>query len=594
MPRRLRSCLLVAAACVVVAALGALLWLPWNPLEDDAGPLDEWIPSEAELVIRLDPGGIRSAPGALALWEGPGGRRVRDDLGLDVALQSLRDIDRRLREIPVPGGPLTMERDFAGREVLLALAGDDVLLMTRISGRAKSLDLLRRADDARLANLGLRTEGAGFAADRDGRTFRFARRRDVLFVATSRPLLDAAVRIADGGEGSLFDRGDFRGNRPPKPSGPRAGAWVKGDLVGRHVPGHPFVRRLVDSARTGGLRIDADFGAAERVAFALHVRDAAELRSSASVALHVRAAERLAPEATTIAAGGFVIDSQDAVATLVDAQPQARRRLLDDLLAERESSLAAVVRDLASHVAPGVGFVVARLPETDSLRLDAPEGDVAEPIPATLAVFRLRDDGAEGLLADLRRYAEALFGADSRLVEEAGPGGALVLRADTRGFGPEWRLLTPALAVSGQDVIFSTNHAQLLRSLALPRSGGGPGADAGALRVEGAAFRAWLRDLRWERADRACFHDWAAERRAIRAEMDRAGPPMSPLERQRREDDEIDRRIRVRSEVEFPRALAAWETSLRWLEQFTRLEAAADVDSDGGATVRVEIALAPR
>ena len=220
MKRRARTVILVAVACLAAALLALFVWLPWNPLEADAGPLDSWVPRDADAVVRFDAGTLRRSGRAQTLWEGPAGARLRSDHGLDEALDGVHEIDGALAAIPGVGGdPPTVAGDFLGRETLIALRGDDVLVLARISGRAKAIDLLRRASDAQRRKWGIRIDGDAYALTGGDGSIGFARRRDVLLVATSRQWLASALALAEGRGTSIAGRADYAAAPPPVPAG---------------------------------------------------------------------------------------------------------------------------------------------------------------------------------------------------------------------------------------------------------------------------------------------------------------------------------------------------------------------------------------
>jgi hypothetical protein len=581
MKRRLRKVLLVVLAGLAVIAVALLLWLPWNPFEAGAGPLDEWVPAGSDAVARFDAAGLRGAPAVLRLWNGPIGYLLRDRFELDGLEDGVRDADRTLAGIPgLSGDPPTVERDLAGGEALVAVRGGAVLAMTRISARAKAIDLIRRAGDERRAQWGIRVEGDAYVVGDGDRTVRFARRRDVLLASNSAEFLAAALSVADGRGDSVVSRAEYAEARPPVPTGATASAWVSKEFAAKLTGKPELAEMLLGVAFEGAIRLDLDASKRESVTVTTRVSgppagvaDAALANDAASLAV--------GGAATVVASGAVPISAHDAVSLLFDSQPPARRRLVDDLLAESGSSVDAVVADLSKHLAPGAGFVVARLREAGVLRLDSADGDPVEPIPATLAVFRIVDRDAEPFVADLRRHAKALFGQDARVEEETGANGARVFRPTNAPFGPEWALLSPVLAVRGDRVIFCTNEQYLAAALdvgARHERTMGPG--FAVARVDAGALRVLLLDQRWNVADRATRHDWAAERQAIRAELDRTHPESSSEARQTIEDYEIARRIRQRKSNEFPAAIEEYRDSLEWLRGFTDVEVRCVRDGD--------------
>jgi hypothetical protein len=586
MKRRARTVLLVLSSALAAGLLALFIWLPWNPFEADAGPLDAWVPADVDALLRVDAAGIVRAPAVRTLWDGPAGRRVRDEFGLDEELDAAKRADAELAGLPMFGGePPTLGRDLLGGEALVALRGEDLLLLTRITPRAKAIDLLRRVREERREEWGIRVDGDAYAATLgDGRDVRFARRRDVMMVSTSKELLASALALADGGGGSIAADADYRAAQPASASGAKAGAWIAGRFLVRTVKTPAVVAKLLAPAFARGVAVDVDASKADAVAAQIRfVRGDADLVDVGFVA---QCAREVLSRERTFAAGSLPFSARDAVEALVDSQPPARRELVANLLAESGSSVDAVVADLSRHLAPGVGFVVARLPETDRLKLDDADGDPVEPIPATVAVFRLADADAEPFLADLRRHAADLFGDDARLVESAENGGGRWFVADATSFGPEWAMLRPAIVVRGRTVVFSSNEAYLRRGHedeitrfhTPPRS-------VADLAIDVPNLMKRLDDLRWETADRATWRDWAAERAEVREDLARRFPSMPVRDRERREDDEIARRIAERKQRLFPEAVRAYRESLRWLAAFRSVDARA---TSGGDVVRVD------
>jgi hypothetical protein len=592
MKGRARTVVLVLSACLAAAVTAVFLWLPWNPFEDPAGPLDEWVPADVDALVRFDARALRDAEAVHKLWDGPAGLRLRDDFDLDAKLDDLRRIDAELAALPFAGDdPPTVGRDLLGGEVLVALRGDDVLAMSRITARAKAIDLVRRAGDERRAQWGVRVDGDAYVADAgDGRSVHFARRRDVLLVATSRELLASAVGLADGRGASIAASADYRAVRPAAPSGAKASAWAAGRTIARLAKTPSVLAKPLAPAFAHGAAVE--FDASEATAIRARVSfdgDGADLCDVALASVHAQA---VSSREETFAAGALPLSAHDAVALLFDSQPPARRELVETLLRDSGSSVRAVVNDVARHLEPGVGFVVSRLPETDRLRLDNPDGDPVEPIPATVAVFRLADQDAEALLADLRRHAAHLFGEDARLVESAASEGARWFVADVESFGREWALLRPALVVRGRTVVFSTNEAYLRRckAVGVARFDASPRV-VGQVSVFVPNLSKRLDDLRWEVADRATWRDWAVERSEVREDLARRFPSVPIPERERREDDEIARRIDERKRRLFPEAVREYREKLRFLDAFGEARFVAVTD---GGLVRIDATIGLR
>jgi hypothetical protein len=591
MKARARTAVIVVLSVLAAAALGLWLWLPWDPFEADAGPLDAWVPADADAVVRLDAGALQRAPVARTLWNGPAGRRLRDALGLAGLAQKLRAADDRLAALPgVPGDPPTVAGDFLGREVLIAVRDDDVVALARLSGRAKAIDLLRRAGERRLSEWGIDfdAEDACYeVTDGDAAGVRFARRRDVLIVATAADLFDDVLALAGGRGESITSNAAYRAAALAAPADARIDAWATGTAAARIAKVLPFAAHAVRAALDHPVRAQIDLTGRDSVRATVRLRG--EPKALFDVSGVAAGAARLS--GGSFASGALPLTAQDVVAALFDSQPPARRKLVDGLLAENGSSARRVVDDVAAHLADGVAFAVTRLPATDSIRLDDAEGDVRIPVPATIVLFRLKDADPEPLLADLRRHAEALFGRGAVLDEERFAGGARLFRVrDTAPFGPEWALVRPALAIDAGQAIFSSNDQALVAALAARAPGGAVSADAWVA-VDFPRLHRRVLDLRWDAADRASAHDWAAEREQIRRVQRIASDPLTPQELRRLEDAEIERRVRERREIEFPEELRRYTESVAWLEGFTRGEARCVAEGDA---VRIEATVGVR
>ncbi len=609
----------VALAAVLAIALGVaalvVFGLPFDPFEGAGPPLTAMLPEGLSAVARCDGSALAASEPLRRLAGHPALAPVREAAGLDdERLAPLRALAVRLSGATYGLGP-SLSRDLLGGEVVVGLRDDDVLVLARITGRAKALEFARALAPERLAALGLRSEGDGFWLERDDMRPVYARRfRDVFVAATSRGLVDGCVALAE------------RALEAPRPAGPYdaeldAGVAPRDRLLFRAAPER--VARALDALPElpaaaapvlAALRAEAQPGAehagAAPVVGSLAVGDrqalvltlsaalpapradadadgdgdgvrAAELGDGAATALRERAARFAAPGEACVVAG-LAVRTEDVVRTLLEAQPDARRELVDELLAEHGRTTATFARALAEHLQDGVGVVVARLREADALELDDPDGGGVHPIPATLVLLRLRP-GTTGaaFVSALAEEAEAAFGAHLRLAPEELPGGALLHTLDGHGFGGEWALLRPAVALVGDTVVVATHEGYLRRALAEPAAAEppvtGPG---GALDVDVVfePLRRLLDDGRWEAAEHATYHDWRAERQAIRAELDRANSVLRPEDRVVYEDERIAQRIERRKREEFPAAIAAYRRGNEALEAFRRLRATLDVD----------------
>lgn len=592
--RRLRLLLrwIAAAAAVIAVALGALLlWLGWNPFEGRAGPLDAWVPARADAVIRFHARGLSEAPALRALLDGPAGSALRERVGLGDAEDAVAEIDAALATIPFWGeDPATVAGDLAGGECLVAAAGGDLLLLSRVSARIVALERVASVREAPRASLGVRFDEASEVYELPARAApaRFAaRRRDVLLAATSRELLGEALALAEGAEGAIAARPEYALDAPPVPQGARVHAWAVGrrarDLLGEP----PLAAELWRALTQAPLRADADLSSPD--AIAVEARTAADAAAFPGVAAHAAAAARRADPAEAFAWGALPLRAEEAVAALFEAQPPARRRLLDDLLRERGSDAERVIAEVARPLADGVGFVLERPALLDALRLDDAAGDVRLPIPRTEAVFLLRSDAAP-LVEAVSRNAAAFFGDDGPVVEERA-GGTLVVRApDDVTFGPEWDLLRPQLEVGGREAHFTTLPGPAAPHDARPSAR--PSGLLAELHVDAAHLRRHLLDQRWTHADRATWHDWAKERREVRRGIvqDPATARLPPEEVQRREDEEIAARLERRRRVEFPEALRRYARSLAWMEGFAQADAQA-VRTEGRVVLSLRVGI---
>jgi len=292
---RPRTAAIVVLSCLSAACLGVWLWLPWDPLEKDAGSLDEWVPAGVAAVVRFDAGALRRADVVRTIWGSESSARQRERYGIDAALERVRDADAALASLPGTGGaPPTVEEDLLGREVLVAVRDDDFLVLARISGRAKAIDLLRRASEERRDAWGIAYDEASASytvTEGDAVGVRFARRRDVLVVANSDDLFDEALALCDGKGGSIVADPEYLRARPPAPSGATISAWATGSYA-RTTFGEPrLAAGLLDGAFGHAVRIDVDLNA--RDAAKATARFAGDSRSLRDVSEVAAAAARL-------------------------------------------------------------------------------------------------------------------------------------------------------------------------------------------------------------------------------------------------------------------------------------------------------------
>ncbi len=644
-----RRPLLLALTVLLFGSLAALLvWWPLDPFEEDAGPLDTLLPPGIAAAVRFDPAALAGSPSAELLWRHPGVVAARRAAGLDErVLSPLADLEDRLGAATL-GLAQRLERDVIGQDVIVALRGDDVLFLSRLTTRGKLLEALARADTGRLRGMGLRVVAGVAVLDREGAPPVFLRRvRDVLVASTSRELLETATALGDPPHDvargpSRFARALDSGRHPrarllvwalppalaaaaqgAAPGAPGGGG--DGDLAG-------LLSSFFPLASLDALEGELDLGARARVT--IRLRGGWSGEPPAALRLLARdvgagadgllaEARRLAVPGEAVATMGLAVRAAAAVRALADAQPPARRDLLDEILAERYVTVDVVAERIATHLQDGVGGVVARIDEADALELDDPRKGGVHPIPATLVVFRLRGDtgdatggatgsrsAGEAVIRVLSAEAEALFGSPVAPRTAPGPGGARVFSLAQRGFGGEWALLRPAFAIVDDLLVFCTHEGYLRRALVaraaaidgtvggmvdgaaggLPAAAGPP-ARTIALRIDGGPLRRTIDDRRWAFADEAARHDWRTEREAIRRELDRSGSILSREDRQVYENERIALQLERRNQQEFPAAIEHYREAWRPLEALRALSLRGDRDGTAfDVTIVIELA----
>jgi len=564
------------------------------------------------------------------IWRHPSVVLLRADSGLeDQIVAPLRAMADRIESATLGLGPSVSE-SLLGEDSLVALYGDDVLLISRLSAGGRVMDVAGAIWRERLMEAGLRMEGDTAVLERDGAApVYLTRYRDVLAIATRRGLAESIVVIGEqseefpSGPGMLADLGEpgrrvlVRGD-PALLAGWMGAAAGDGDGDDDGAEPHAALALLRDLSAPAGARpstVVVDFTSPTRVRVELHgvYADAwpdvlASLPATSSdAATRLRnVAGVLALPSETVVTGGLSVRAVDAIRTLADAQPTSRRALLDDLLAERGVTLEIVAASIAAHLEDGLGFVVARLDEADALELDDPREGGVHPIPATLVIFELKDGAdPDAAVAAVIAESETLFGAKIEFSGRELPDGVELFRLSAHRFGGEWELLRPAVAVAGGHLLFCTHEEFLVRALANTSAsalasesftlrgsvGSGPREIAARrapptastldLVLTGDTLRRYIDDQRWAWATQATYHDWRVEREAIRRELDRKGSILRPEDRRIYEDTRIEQRLARRNAEEFPVALAAYRERWAPLDVLGTVELQLSVDRQG-------------
>lgn len=590
---RLRLYHFVILALLLGALAGLLAWLPWNPLEGPAGPLDRILPPGLHLVVRLQPDAVLDTPSGRTVWQHPTVADLKKELGLDERLLApIRRVEASIAKMtPAVGAAPTLRGDLIGRDVVIGVRGDEILLASRMSGRARALELIRKMEPGALAEFGVHVDGEVGIFAREGLPTVFVtRHRDVLLLSTSRTMVLAALRRGE----RLDDTGT---------SSTYSGVLDIAAPAGGRVLFHARPAELFHGLLPVAQEIDADGAVVAENALSVWrsifppeslgpINGVLDLSGHDGAVLQLHGeygdgipervaglpgdvpggarglrdlAEQFAVPGATISATGLSVSAEEAVRTLVDSQPPERRSLLEDVLADEGTTVDRIANALGKHLQDGVGAVVARLEETDELELDDPyDGGQAHPIPATLVAFRLTDvDGGDELLDELSRQSDRLFGGPLDLSPVLLEGGGRLYRLQSHAFGAMWRHLSPAVALVDDLFVFCTNETYLQRALKSrvrsARSSGAPSSARTLITdIRADTLRQFVDDQRWEWAHRRAYHDWRSERQAIREALDARSEPLTPAERVRLEDEEIDRRIADRNKREFPGAIAEY------------------------------------
>ncbi len=618
-----------ALVAVAIAATVAIVgWSRWGAPVAPAGPLDALLPEGADAALRFSPAQLLAAPAAERVWEHPSIVAIRAESGFDErVLAPLRDMEAQISSATLGLAP-GVGVDLLGDDTIVALYGEDVLVLARLSMGGRVVDLVQALGRDQLIEAGLRMEGETAVLANDGApTVYLTRFRDVLALATRRGLAEAVVV-----RGERVD--EFR----PEPglmadtAEPGARLLLRGDpallipwldasvaALDTDAAPHAAVRVLRDLATPAGALISSlelDFSDPDRMSADLRVNygearpallDALPGGNASATAPLRQAAAMFAVPGETMVTGALSVRAADVVRTLADAQPPSRRALLAEMLAERSLTLDLVADTIAAHLRDGLGFVVARLDETDGLELDDPTQGGVHPIPATLAIFELKDvRNPEAALAAVIAESETLFGARIEFSGRELPGDAELFRLSQHRFGGEWALLQPAVAVVDRWLLFSTHEEFLVRAIEQAATssffpgqanvdGSGPSRTRRAvstfhLTLAGESLRRYIDDQRWAWADQASFHNWRAERGVIRKELDAQGLVLRPEDRHVYEDTRIETRLARRNAEEFPAAIAAYRDLWAPLEALEGIEIEAAVET-AGLHLRVDVRL---
>jgi hypothetical protein len=605
---RSRKVLGVLAVLGTAAALAFLAWLPFDPFEEAAGPVEGFVPATVDSAWRFDGPSVLRSPFARGTWNREGVVDLRAGLDVDGrVLQPLRRVEQAFVAASLGlADPPGLERDLMPSDVIVATRGDDVLVATRISPRARALELVRALSEAQLGQLGLSVEGSRLVLRREGApAIHLVRRSDVLLASTSPALLaqaaDTGARGAGGiagapGAADALDLGRSPGRRILGWALPRA-------LALRLAPdeaGQPVWAEILRSPGAEPVAVELDLAEADVLGVRVRLsweRDVpAGLAPFADVSPRAPASAlavlggRRAVEGEAFVQGGLAASAGQVVRALLASQPPERQEAFEQALAAAGESVDSVAAALARHFDDGVGFVVARLREADTV-IGADDAGATHAIPATVVVFRLRGpESGPALVEDVRRRAETLFGAPLGDQVEVMPDGTRFHTLERQGLAGQWELLRPAFAFAGDEFVFSTHDGYLRRALAsrarTVAAAEGP-ERALHLHVSPATLRRWLDDQAWEHADRITWRDWAGERARIEASIP-GDSPLTATDRTTYLDARIREMRRIRRVREIPQAAAAWRDRWGWLGHLGDADFAADVDGRG-VTLRARL-----
>ncbi|MCG3135177.1 MAG: hypothetical protein HMLKMBBP_02683 [Planctomycetes bacterium] len=585
----MRRVALFGAALLLLVT--AALWLVWTSAGSGPGTsrrLDALVPADVEAAVRVDGPDCASSPLLRWLRSADAAEPLREALGWEGLLAAIAQVDESIRA--ATGGKLTLEADVAPGEVVVAVRRGGVLALSRVSAAARIGDALLRPDPAALAAQGIDADGTLLRVR--GADLWLARSGDVLVAATERSLADDALALDAG-------RGDALSARPGfddalalgGPAAGRAFVWADAASLGSRLRGGAQGMRESDAwfalweAAGATLRGTIDLRSADSCSADFAVCGAAlppalaPLRGAGVPDATVTAA-LAAPfvvPSETFAWGGLPMSAKDAVLLLLRALPPEHVRVLTDELSAKGETLESAAARIASPLADGIGFAVARVAEADRVDDGGEPGSVRR-IPATTIVFAVRDGRrADEALATVKSLGASLVDVDPAELDV--PGRSVRLHvADRSGFLGQWELLRPAVLTSPGRLVFTTHEGHLRRALRARTAEAGSTGGA-SMRLSLPLLRRQLDDEGWNHAQSVCVHDWGAERRAFEAEV-RAAETLSPGELADRADREIRNRMRVRRERELPLACEDFRDRWRWLAPL------------GGASI--DLSLVPR
>ncbi|MCE9635285.1 MAG: hypothetical protein K8T90_06215 [Planctomycetes bacterium] len=604
---------------LLLGLMAFMAWLPFDPLEEPAGRIDAMIPRDVDSAWRFDGPALLRSPFALTAWDRPEAVELRARFDVEGrVLGPLRRVENAFTSataglVDPPG----LERDLIPAEVVVATRGDDLLVATRISSRARTIELVRKLPAWRTKQLGIAAEGPCLVVSQGSEhPIYLILYRDVLFASTSRALALDATTLAARGTGGLARDPEFEGALDlDRPAGPHVFGWVRPVPLARRIaPADgtpaPWWRDLLDIPTAKPLRFDIDLSekAALGATIRLGWRDGAQkaLAPLAGAAagdprsLAVSAAA-LAPRDETIASGGLVVSAASVVRALLASQPPERQSAFEEVLASTGETVDGLAASLSKHFDDGIGFAVGRLREADAL-LGGEDAGAVHAIPVTLVTFRLRGPGADAaVLAEIRNRAESLFAAPLGDTTEVLGDGTRIHVLQRQGLAGQWGLLRPAFAFRGGEFIFCTHEGFLRRSLGHvplreaivqiePRAATGSLPRTLFAVGDASILRRWSDDQAWEAADQATWRDWRAERLRLEPAV-----PKEIRDRPALVETYLDARIRemkrIRREREMPDVVAQFRREREWLAKLGAGQLSADVTNDG-VTLRARVTLA--
>lgn len=613
---RLRSATWACAAALGTALLALWAWLPYDPFEGPAPPLDRLVPRDADAVFRCDGPELLGSPLLAAVRDHTEGARLRDRFGFDErVLDPLRRVEAAFSlHAPGSGPPPSLVEDLLPAEVVVAVRGDDALLVTRISSRARVIDVVRRAAPETLRALGLRIDGSLVACTPESGAppFWWARHRDALVAATSRALAAEALSLAadDGGHGAAPEFADALDLDAPARG--RVLGWIGAPALVRWTRTFEGAgwRALLAPPAFRGCRLSADVSNGDALDATVELRWEGHPPPAAVAALEGAAAPPapsmapvgawLAGDRPCVASGALAIRAAPLLEALLRSRPRELEDAAADAFAAAGETPASVAEAIAAHLEDGAAFGIARLPETDRVLTGDADPGAVEALPVTCVAFRMRAGaaGAAPLLQAIRTRAERILGEPLGDVVEVVRPGARVHALPRRGLGGQWELLRPCFSFAdGWFVVASHDRfaAESLRRAPPPPAADGDDAGRGAaFTFSGNEIRLHVGDHAWAAADRATHRDWAAERGAA----ERRAATMEFL----REEDRVEyvdgwvRNAASRRRThEIPAAAEAWRNDRAWLGFLGRGTGGCALAADGArrtlrATLRLPLA----